>query len=149
MKWGNVTVSKKEEIDGRIVLTGKVDPEDKDFKKTKKLTWVIADPSVTVDVKIIEFDHLITKKKVEENEEIKDLVNPNSKVVYYLIGEGCMRNLQKGSIIQLERRGYFFVDEIAFGEKELTLNFIPDGKTKNMSKVGTKLDVKETAKGKG
>ena len=149
MKWGNVTVSKKEEIDGRIVLTGKVDPEDKDFKKTKKLTWVIADPSVTVDVKIIEFDHLITKKKVEENEEIKDLVNPNSKVVYYLIGEGCMRNLQKGSIIQLERRGYFFVDEIGFGEKELTLNFIPDGKTKNMSKVGTKLDVKETAKGKG
>ena len=50
MKWGNVTVSKKEEVDWRIVLTGKVDPNDKDFKKTKKLTWVIADPDTTIEV---------------------------------------------------------------------------------------------------
>lgn len=110
MKWGNVTVSKKEEVDGRIVLTGKVDPNDKDFKKTKKLTWVIADPDTTIEVQCIEFDHLISKKKLEENEHCSDFVNPNSKVQYSLIGEGCMRNLKKGDIIQLERRGYFFID---------------------------------------
>ena len=72
---------------------------DKDFKKTKKLTWVVADPDTTIEVKVFEFDHLINKKKLEDNEEVKDFVNKNSKVEYHLIGEGCLRNLQKGSII--------------------------------------------------
>jgi len=49
----------------------------------------------------------------------------------------------------LERRGYFFVDEIAFGERKLKLNFVPDGKTKEQSIIKTKLDAKETSKGKG
>lgn len=149
MKWGNVTITSKQEADGQITLTGKIDPADKDFKKTKKLTWIIADPAVTVQFKVIEFDHLISKKKMEENDKIEDLENKNSKAVYHLVGEGCMRNLQKGTIIQLERRGFFYIDEVNFGEKELTLHFIPDGKTKSMSKVNTKLDAKETAKGKG
>jgi len=43
MKWGNVLVEKKVEKDGELVLIGKHDAEDKDFKKTKKLTWVTAD----------------------------------------------------------------------------------------------------------
>ena len=49
----------------------------------------------------------------------------------------------------MERRGYFFVDQIAFGENKVKLNFIPDGKTKRMSAISHKLDAKEQAKGKG
>jgi len=51
-------------------------------------------------------------------------------------------------MIQLERRGYFFVDKIALGNNMMTLNFIPDGKTKNMSKITSKLDQKEVSGGK-
>jgi len=49
----------------------------------------------------------------------------------------------------LERRGYFFVDKIELGGKNMVLNFIPDGKTKNMSKIESKLDQKDVAGGKG
>jgi glutamyl-tRNA synthetase len=70
MKWGNVTISKKEEIDGRIVLTGKIDLDDKDFKKTKKFTWIANDPATTFEMTVIEYDHLITKKKIEEDEKV-------------------------------------------------------------------------------
>jgi glutamyl-tRNA synthetase len=48
---------------------------------------------------VFEFDHLITKRKLEENEELKNFVNRNSKVQYTLVGEGVMKNLQKGTVI--------------------------------------------------
>jgi len=41
---------------------------------------------------------------------VKDIVNKNSKAQYSTIGEGIMRHLKKGDMIQIERRGYFFVD---------------------------------------
>jgi glutamyl-tRNA synthetase len=151
MKWGNVTISAKNVAeDGAISLVGTIDTEDKDFKKTKKLTWVCADLDTTVEITLIEYDHLITKKKIEENDDVKDLVNHNSRIEYTAIAEGSLRTLQKGTPIQLERRGYFFIDQAATGEgKPLRLNFIPDGKTKSMSVISHKLDKKEVSQGKG
>ena len=148
MKWGNVTIHKKEVNGDDIVLYGKVDVNDKDFKKTKKITWVCADPDTTVEVTLIEYGHLITKKKIEENDDIKDLVNPQSKIEYTAIAEGCMRNLQQGESIQLERRGYFYCDQAIHADKCMRLNFIPDGKTKSMSVITHKMDAKEVSKGK-
>lgn len=47
-----------------------------------------------------------------------------------------MRTLQKGDIIQLERKGYYIVDEPLGkpGAKSVVLFAIPDGRTKNMTK---------------
>lgn len=153
MKWGNVTITSKDvSADGNPVLHGTIDEADKDFKKTKKLTWVCADPDTTVEVMLTEFDHLITKKKVEPNDEVKDLVNHNSRIEYTAIAEGSLRTIQRGASIQLERRGFFFVDQAATGQEgknTIRLNFIPDGKTKNMSAISHKLDAKEIAGGKG
>ena len=153
MKWGNVTITKKEvAADGNPILYGTVDESDKDFKKTKKLTWVCADADTTVEITLTEFDHLITKKKVEENDDVKQLVNHNSRIEYTAIAEGSLRTIQRGASIQLERRGYFFVDQAATGQEgknTIKLNFIPDGKSKNMSAISHKLDAKEIAGGKG
>ena len=151
MKWGNVTISKKDtSIDGNPVLYGAIDESDKDFKKTKKITWICADPETTVEVTLTEFDHLITKKKIEENDDVKQLVNHNSKIEYTAIAEGSLRSIQRGTSIQLERRGYFFIDQAAtIGDKKIKLNFIPDGKSKSMSVISHKLDAKEIAGGKG
>lgn len=149
MKWGNVTIHKKDADGDNFTLFGTVDPEDKDFKKTKKITWVCADPDTTVEVTLVELDHLITKKKVEDTDEVKDLVNKNSLIEYTAIAEGSLRTLQRGASIQLERRGYFFLDQAAVGEgKKMRLNFIPDGKAKAMSAITHKLDAKEVAGGK-
>jgi glutamyl-tRNA synthetase len=148
MKWGNVTITKKDvSPEGEITLYGKVDVEDKDFKGTKKLTWIAADDATTLDVTLIELDHLITKKKLEETDDVKDHVNKNSKIEYDAIAEGSMRNLSKGDIIQLERRGYFYVDSISLGDRKIRLNFIPDGKTSRMSTISHVLDAKMSSKG--
>jgi glutamyl-tRNA synthetase len=111
MKWGNITITKKESShDDNLVLYGTIDESDKDFKKTKKITWVCADPDTTVEITLVELDHLITKRKIEENDDVKQLVNHNSRIEYTAIAEGSLRNIQRGVSIQLERRGYFFID---------------------------------------
>jgi len=89
MKWGNCTITKKEDKE----LHATLDLEDKDYKKTKKFTWVAADESTTVEVQLLEFDHLINKKKLDDKEEVKDFVNTDSRVEYPAIGEGHLRNL--------------------------------------------------------
>ncbi len=46
-------------------------------------------------------------------------------------GDSNMRTLQKGDIIQLERKGYFIVDEpLLRPGKPIVLFAIPDGKEK-------------------
>jgi len=62
MKWGNITISKKEKTGDLWTLYGKLDLDDKDFKKTKKFTWIAADPESTIDIVVAEYDHLITKR---------------------------------------------------------------------------------------
>jgi glutamyl-tRNA synthetase len=149
MKWGNCVISKKDVgADGHVTLHGEINLEDKDYKKTKKLTWITNDANTSFEVTLVELDHIITKKKVEDDESVKDIVNHNSRIAYTAVAEGAMRNIQHGSIIQLERRGYFFVDKLALGNQQLTLNYIPDGKSSNMSKIKSKLDQKEVAGGK-
>lgn len=80
MKWGNATVSKKVVDGDNITLTATIDEADKDYKKTKKITWLCADPSTTVDISLLEYAHLIDKQKIEENDDIEKLVNKNSKI---------------------------------------------------------------------
>lgn len=94
MKWGNVTIHKKEtNDDGNFTLYGKVDEADKDFKKTRKLTWIAAVPEHTVELVLVELDHLINKAKVEENDEVKDLVNKNSRIEYLAYAESSVKQL--------------------------------------------------------
>lgn len=93
MKWGNVTISKKVVDGNNITLFGTIDESDKDYKKTKKITWLCADPDTSFEIQLIEYAHLIDKQKIEENDDIEKLVNRDSKQEYTAIAEGCIRNL--------------------------------------------------------
>jgi len=108
MNWGNAFVVSA--ADGRVEL--KLHLEG-DFKKTKKkVHWMSCtshDDGVLLE--LIELDHLITKKKIEEGEDIKDFINPHSRKMSLAIGEPALRNVQHGTIIQLERKGFFRVDK--------------------------------------
>lgn len=112
MKWGNATVSKRTEEGGKITLWANVDEKDTDFKKTKKLTWLCADPNTTCEVQLVEYAHLIDKQKIEESDKIEDLVNRNSKFVSIAYAEGSIRSIQKGDIVQYERRGFYICDKL-------------------------------------
>ena len=58
-------------MEGVLHLEGNV-------KATKlKLTWLPDTPDL-VPLRLVDFDHLITKRKMEEEDRIEDLVTPNS-----------------------------------------------------------------------
>ena len=67
MKWANCHIDSVSLLpDGNIELTGTMLPNDKDFKNTKKLNWV-SNKTPLVKVDLVELDHLLKVKKVEEN----------------------------------------------------------------------------------
>lgn len=144
MKWGNATVTKKVVEGDNFTLYATIDEDDKDFKKTKKITWLCADPATTVEIKLVEYAHLIDKPKIEETDDVEKLVNKNSKLESTAIAEGILRTLQKGDIFQFERRGFYIVDKIGLTNQQLTCIFIPDGKAKAMSSITHAVDAAET-----
>ena len=65
------------EGDAVTALTGRLHPEGS-VKSTKwKITWLPDLPDL-VPLTLVDFAHLITKKKVEEEDIFEDLVNPVS-----------------------------------------------------------------------
>eukprot|EP01065_Artemidia_motanka_P037368 TRINITY_DN4582_c0_g1_i1.p1 TRINITY_DN4582_c0_g1~~TRINITY_DN4582_c0_g1_i1.p1 ORF type:complete len:857 (+),score=352.38 TRINITY_DN4582_c0_g1_i1:106-2571(+) len=121
-----------------------------DFKKTKwKVTWVPADRE-SVPCELREYDHLITSKKPPKKQRaptddadsddddddepvagqpdpLDAVMNPCTKDIMYACGEEALREVQKGDIIQLERRGFFKCDAV---EPHVVLINIPDGHDK-------------------
>jgi len=88
-----------------------------------------------------EFDHVVTKPKLGEDDELKDIINPCSKYETKALADPALKTLQKGTKLQLERRGYYIIDSIAFPPGEpVVLVKIPDGKASNMSVISTKVD---------
>ncbi|KAL0031306.1 hypothetical protein WJX79_002120 [Trebouxia sp. C0005] len=98
MDWGNAivqTISKSADgttitgAEGKLHLEGSV-------KTTKwKLHW-LPNISELVPLRLVDFDHLITKKKLEEGDAIEDYVNKNSRWEVEAVGDANMRKLQKG-----------------------------------------------------
>jgi glutamyl-tRNA synthetase len=96
MNWGNFMINTKElQQDGSYLITAEYLPEDKDFKKTKKITW-LADKTNLLVANLVEFDHLIKTPKVEENDKFEDLVNENSIFRNKIYTDSHVRTLPKG-----------------------------------------------------
>ena len=149
-KWGNCKVTEIKQDNGTLSLIGELLPEDKDFKSTKKITWLAYYAPLLIECKIVEFGSLIIKPSLDETDNIEDFINPNSKFETLVLGEAEMKALKKGDIIQIERRGFCYVDQPWTEEKKLLiLHFIPDGKTKSMSVITSKIDAKITSQGEG
>ncbi|KAL6494443.1 hypothetical protein OROGR_031243 [Orobanche gracilis] len=134
--WGNAIVKEIKKDENGIVtqLVGVLHLEG-NVKKTKlKLTW-LPDTSELVRLTLVDFDYLITKKKLEEDEDFVDVVNPCTKTETLAHGESDMRNLKTGDVIQLERKGYYRCDvPFVRSSKHLVLFAIPDGKQQAVGK---------------
>ena len=130
MDWGNaIIVSIDRAENGKVTaIRAKLHLEG-DVKKTKlKLTW-LADTEDNVTLMLCEFGYIITKPKPEENDEIIDIVNKDSRKDTFAIGDMNMRSLCEGDIVQIERKGYFRVDQPYIRDSKPAVLFkIPDGK---------------------
>lgn len=130
---GVVNITK---VDG--ILEGTFVP-DGDFKAARrKVSWV-ANVANTTPLILTEFDNLISKDKLEEDDKFEDFINPNTMASTQAIGDAGLKCLAKDDVIQLERRGFYKVDQPYRPDHPLSLFMIPDGKTKAMSGVTGKL----------
>ncbi|XP_065852298.1 glutamate--tRNA ligase, cytoplasmic [Euphorbia lathyris] len=130
MDWGNAIVKEivKDEL-GRVrELIGVLNLEGS-VKTTKlKLTW-LPEIAELVNITLVEFDYLISKKKLEEGESFLDVLNPCTKKEIAAVGDSNMRNLKRGEVLQLERKGYFRCDvPFVRSSKPIVLYAIPDGR---------------------
>ena len=143
MDWGNAIVRSKD-TDGSGTITALIMELhlEGDFKKTsKKITW-LAQPTTAhplVDATLIDYDYLITKKKLEEEDELKDFVTPVSEFREDALADANVRELERNDIVQFERRGYYVFDGVADKAGTQTWEFIriPDGRAAGLaSKAG-------------
>ncbi|XP_073142314.1 glutamate--tRNA ligase, cytoplasmic [Henckelia pumila] len=134
--WGNAIVKEiKKDQNGIITQLMGVLNLKGNVKTTKlKLTW-LPDSNELIRLTLVDFDHLITKKKLEEDEDFVDWVNPCTRKETRALGESDMRNLKRGDIIQLERKGYYRCDvPLIRPSKSIVLFAIPDGKQQATTK---------------
>ncbi|KAF7818045.1 glutamate--tRNA ligase, cytoplasmic [Senna tora] len=130
MDWGNAIVKEIEkDQEGNVTRLSGVLHLEGSVKTTKlKLTW-LPEIDELVNLTLVDFDYLITKKKLDEGEDFLDVVNPCTKKETAAYGDSNMRNLKRGDILQLERKGYFRCD-VPFlrSSKPIVLFAIPDGR---------------------
>ena len=149
--WGNLKVLRvKREKD---VVTGvemMLNLEDRDFKKTLKVTWLTADDVLpaegrTIPVECRHYSHIINKAQITKDEDFKPFVAMDTVRSELMRGERALAAIKKGDIIQLQRRGFFICDQpytssslYSGVETPLLLFSIPDGHTKDVPTGGAR-----------
>uniref|UniRef100_A0A671QTB6 Bifunctional glutamate/proline--tRNA ligase n=1 Tax=Sinocyclocheilus anshuiensis TaxID=1608454 RepID=A0A671QTB6_9TELE len=148
INWGNIIITKiHRDASGAITsLDGHLNLENTDYKKTTKITWLAESSRAPfVPTVCVNYQHLITKPVLGKDDDFKDYINKNSKIEEKMLGEPCLKDLKKGDIIQLQRRGFYICDQPyepisphSCKESPCVLLYIPDGHTKEMPTAGSK-----------
>ncbi|KAI0080539.1 glutamate-tRNA ligase [Panus rudis PR-1116 ss-1] len=148
MDWGNAIIRQKATgASGKITSIEADLHLEGDFRKTKKkVTWLSALTTSypLIDVTLLDYDYLITKKKLEENDEFEQFVTPQTEFPDEAYADANVADLKKGDIIQFERKGYYIFDGKNVETGKLEFIHIPDGRAASIaSKAGA--DAKASA----
>ncbi|ORY33131.1 tRNA synthetases class I, catalytic domain-domain-containing protein [Naematelia encephala] len=150
MDWGNAFVtSKTTSTSGDVTSLTLTLHLEGDFKKTsKKVTWLSAptEKHSLVPVVLIEYDYLITKKKLEEDDALEDVLNPKTEYRVNALASAEVAGLNKWDIIQFERKGFYIYQGTKDVDGRLEFGFIPDGR---LQTVALKAIPKEVSKPAG
>ena len=135
MNWGNAYVRKLT----RCTDAGRADEikelqldlhVEGDFKKTKKKVGWLSDEQKLVPVELYDFDYLITKDKLDKNDNVEDFLTPRTEFKTLAFADCNVSVVKPGDIIQFERKGYFRCDRATEADKPAVFFTIPTGKTK-------------------
>ncbi|XP_056623093.1 bifunctional glutamate/proline--tRNA ligase isoform X2 [Triplophysa dalaica] len=158
INWGNLIITKinRDSIGVITSLDACLNLENTDFKKTTKITWIAETARAPlVPTVCVNYQHLITKPVLGKDDDFKSFINKNSKIEEKMLGDPCLKDLNKGEIIQLQRRGFFICDQPyepispnSCKESPCVLLYIPDGHTKEMPTAGSKDKSKSQAAAK-
>ncbi|XP_075719467.1 bifunctional glutamate/proline--tRNA ligase isoform X6 [Rhinoderma darwinii] len=155
INWGNLIITKiHRDSSGKITsLDAQLNLENKDYKKTTKITWLADTPTAPLTPTVcVNYDHLISKPVLGKEEDFKQYVNRSSKQEEVMLGDPCLKSLKKGDLIQLQRRGFYICDEPyetisphSCKDAPCVLIYIPDGHTKEMPTSGSKEKTKSAS----
>ncbi|KAM9817196.1 bifunctional glutamate/proline--tRNA ligase [Neosynchiropus ocellatus] len=148
INWGNLVITKiNKGPDGKVLsMEAQLNLENKDYKKTTKITWLAETNSAPLLPTVcVNYLPLISKAVISKDDDFKDYINKNSKLEEKMLGDPCLSTLKKGDIIQLQRRGFYICDQPyesvspnSCKESPCVLIYIPDGHTKEMPTAGSK-----------
>uniref|UniRef100_A0A3B3VRU0 glutamate--tRNA ligase n=1 Tax=Poecilia latipinna TaxID=48699 RepID=A0A3B3VRU0_9TELE len=148
INWGNLIITKINKApDSKVAsIEARLDLDNKDYKKTTKITWLAETSSAPLlPVICVNYQPLITKAVITKDDDFKEYINKNSKLEEKMLGDPCLKSLKKGDIIQLQRRGFYICDQPyepispnSCKESPCVLFYIPDGHTKEMPTAGSK-----------
>lgn len=131
MNWGNAFVSSisTDPATGKVTgLNLALHPQGNPKTTQKKVTWLAKDMSNLIPVELVDFDYLLTKDKIEKDEEVTDFLNPKTEFRTEAWADCNVVDLAQDDIIQFDRIGFFRVDR-AFGNNQPAILFnIPTGK---------------------
>lgn len=139
INWGNIMIKKINKVNGKIEsVDAEPNLDNTDFKKTLKITWLADTTNAPfTPVICVYFDNLINKGVLGKDENFKDFIGHNTRAEVKMVGDTQLQTLAEGDIIQLQRKGYFRVDEAykpvglsTCKEKPIILFSIPDGHQK-------------------
>ncbi|XP_005182957.1 bifunctional glutamate/proline--tRNA ligase [Musca domestica] len=151
INWGNLMINKiNKNASGKITsIDAALNLENKDFKKTLKLTWLAVEDSADAypPTYCVYFDHIISKAVLGKDEDFKQFIGHKTREEQLMLGDPELKKCKKGDIIQLQRRGFFKVDNAyappsAYSNvaSPVILFSIPDGHTKDMPSSGLKIN---------
>ncbi|KAK9303850.1 hypothetical protein QLX08_004581 [Tetragonisca angustula] len=144
INWGNILIKKIEKENNVIKqIIAQLNLENKDYKNTLKITWLSASSDKNEDdtnkVNLIPcytvyFNHIICKPVLGKDDDYKDFVAKETRIEVQMLGEIALKRVEKGEIIQLQRKGFFRCDvpyapisPFSSREQPLILFHIPDG----------------------
>jgi len=114
INWGNILIKKVNKgADGKVTsVEAEQNLDNKDYKKTLKLTWLCDDKtkSPVTPTLLIYYDHIISKAILDKDDDFKNFVGANTKHEVEMLGDPELRQLKKGEVVQVQRRGYFICD---------------------------------------
>ncbi|XP_006458031.1 hypothetical protein AGABI2DRAFT_176537 [Agaricus bisporus var. bisporus H97] len=139
MDWGNAIVRQKQvDTSGKVISLVMDLHLEGDFRKTKKkVTWLAEHTTEhpLPTVMLTDFDYLITKKKLEEEDNVADFVTPVTEFKEIAYADANVLELKTGDIIQFERKGYYIYDNEKDGVREFFK--IPDGRAAGIASKAT------------
>ena len=78
VNWGNIKIEKvTKSKDGKVEsVDAKLNLDDKDYKKTTKVTWLAESPDCKWTPAVaVEFDNIISKPILEKDDDFKQFIN--------------------------------------------------------------------------
>jgi bifunctional glutamyl/prolyl-tRNA synthetase len=138
INWGNLLIKKVNKgADGKVSsVEAEQNLENKDYKKTLKLTWLCdeKEKSPITPTILIYYDHIISKPILDKDDDFKNFIGSKTKHEFEMLGDPELKSLKKGEVVQVQRRGFFICDvpyapySTALGRpRPCVLLSIPDG----------------------